>query len=310
MRNTDQQVSDLKMTNVQKFALLLVGGLATVGESEDGFVTVATSARSNSNRQWFWAGTHKYWSENHKKTVTIRAKTFRALANKGLLVAQDTLAFNVSFGVQLTAVGWDVFDTLARRNQREHDAWQEKLEVLTAEEAVKGDTHRVQVVCYREVKVTKFQMVCLSAEVTATDPASLKEAAEKEFAGKDPSAQTWYEDWEAEKNWGGYAKERKDRIDVVCSERSDIKDQGVLASQTPIKRARIRLAQQVEEPRTITGIKGYVKNGDRAPEIRKIMAEGFGGRILDMDLEDGFPEDNPVEAGADLDRFQFIMDDE
>ncbi len=312
---TNKQITELKLTGVQQFALLRVGGLMTIEDTLDGgAVGVAKRARNTSSRDWYWAGVHNYWSENHQKDVVVRAKTFRALQKKKLLTLDGNLTSSNDFlKAKLTAFGWEVFDILAQRYQKARDDWDKKLDLLAAEEEKKGETYRVQLAAYRQVKVIKFRKASVTVDVIANSREEAEALAQKQFAEVDFDEQHWAPDWSGGPGnvWGEKEASRTSEKNYeVFKEKQEIRYVEPLRSVTPRRRAEQQLAKEDPPSKQIVGVRSYVKDGTRAPEVRQALVDGFGGRILDMDLDVKNSDEETLVTGADLNRFQFVMDDE
>jgi len=323
MTTVKPTTDSIKLTDVQKHALLLVGGLSTLGNSDsNGGINIAKRTRNPSASKWYWGGLHYYFSKDKSRNVVIRLKTFKSLESKGLLslyggVLEDRLLSrsNLSRNDQyrkamLTSLGWEVFDALAREHQSLQDTWKDKLEKLTAEECQKGQTYVFQMRARRKIKVVQFQEATVEVSATANTEEEALAIAEKEFDNLPQSRFYWLKLNEPDEVWGdGAEKEAATQTEVVNDRRS-INSRGVRYAETPVRRAERRLLENGKRPAVIEGVEEYVKHGERAAELRQLLVEGFGGRILDMDFNGTTSGKVEKETGIDYNRFQHIMDDD
>ena len=308
-------LDDLNLTSIQRHAVLLVGGGTTISEDDFRIAERKRARYSNgvAKNTSYWKGVCRYCSEDKdiNVVVIIRLKTFKALERKGLMIldegstSMDGIARFVT--ARLTPLGWSIFDILAQEYQEAHDSWSKKLELLTKEEAEKGETYKFRTILQRKVKVVRFKKALAEVSVVAKSREEAEKLAEKELAKLDKNSLHWSTDLNPHGVWGDLTSE--DYEVEVLLEKESSESVGVLFAGTPSRRAHEKLVKECKNPELIAGVTEYVKYGERSPELRKVLIEEFGGRVLDTGLCSDPSVEVEEQTGIDYDRFSHIMDD-
>jgi len=137
-----------KISSVQQQTILCVGGAQHLTEDKTSAVLIHYNLSISSNRV-----------NGYRFTTAVSMKTLHALEKKGLV---RTFKPPVSFGfnrhpqqhVELTPLGWEVFDKLAEENQEAHKAYEEKLDQVRTENFSKRS---FTVAMMRKVVKVKYQ---------------------------------------------------------------------------------------------------------------------------------------------------------
>ncbi len=305
------QVKELKLSEPQQYALLLLGARQTRQDKHQ-MVRVCRAEDGGYSKPSYWSGIINFASRKKdasRSKKAIRVKTFLAMEKKGFILLSDTDATSkYELTAQLTDLGWEIFDYLAQRSQNIVDVYDRRLAALTAEEKAKPKVWDVCIKMRRKVVKPEYQHAdeSYTGIEAATAEAAMEIARDKFAEDEAKGDMSWYKDAnyyrsnDAEAFWGEQASDdgvKAEHRTVEMRVDPDPDETNAELDEAFKMRASNRVREEMTPPWRLKGVTAYVNEGKRAPYLMDKVLKETGG----IRLDDALAEDAPDEPDTEID---------